>query len=184
MGCCFSQVWSPGMLRERGNNNMALSLLQSIQDPSPSPCSLWALYTNNSSIVGRHILTAKVTWSILVGPTFLLHLLMWYPNSIWLFLVPSDVVGFVSMVIICLQIPQIVSCLLVPCRCLLGITWLLRSLCPGSLLSPVIFSSLPVVVLFSSAGFPSGFSTDLFGPSLFLPLSRGFSIIPGLQGSF
>lgn len=171
MGCCFSQVWSPGMLREREtvNNNTAFSLLQSIQDPSPSPWSGWALCTNNSYAVGRHIPTAKVTRSILVGPTIMLHFLMWYPNSIWLFLVPSDVAGVVSMVIICLQIPQIVSCPLVPCKCLLSITWPLRSPCPGSLLLPVIFSSLPVVVRFSSAGFPSGFSADLFGPPLFLP---------------
>ena len=79
---------------------MAFPLPQSTQHTIPRPWSVQGLYTDSSSPVRRHFPTAKVTWTILVGPTILLHFLMWYPNSIWLFSVPSDVVGFVSTIII------------------------------------------------------------------------------------
>lgn len=53
----------------------------------------------------------------------------------------------------------------------------LNSLCS----SQAISSNLPLV-LFSSAGLLPGFPADLFALSLLLPLSRGFSLIPCLQG--
>lgn len=98
------------------------------------------------STAGWHVPIAGVTWSILVGHLGETHCPVVFPEVSKLCLV-FWVCSYFVHTVLCLQIPLTVP---VPCKCLLSISCPLRSLCPGSLCSLMVSSSLPTV-LFNTA---------------------------------
>lgn len=124
--------------RERVNDKMDFPLPQSVQRTIPGHCEAPHL-GGTSPWQGS---PGAPWWAILVGPAVFpnvpkLHLFFWVCSQLCFHsYVPADSPDF--------------PCPPVPCKSLLSITWPLRSPCPGSLCSLMIFSSLPIV-LFSTA---------------------------------